>query len=50
MAEPVRLWSLRPDAFRRLHHHGYGMADAAARSRLGLADSPPRGFALVTGV
>ncbi len=42
--EPVRLWALKADAFRRLYHHGYSLADAAAQSYLGAPNQPAAVF------
>ena len=39
--EDVRLWSLKPEDFRRLYQHGYSLADVAVRSYLGVANTPP---------
>lgn len=42
MSESVRLWSLKPAAFRRLANHGYARADAAVRSYLGVTGPDPQ--------
>jgi NTE family protein len=39
--EAVRLWSLSPEAFRRLANHGYTLCDAAVRSYLNPAAPAP---------
>jgi len=43
-AEPVRLWSLKPEAFARIANHGYCLSDSALRSYWSIANLPPAQF------
>ncbi len=50
--EDVRLWRLKPEALRRLVHHGYAMADASVRrwslgSGKAMPNDPPARFPAV---